>query len=217
LVCVKTTTRTKKYRIARLKIIKSRNSNKSLETIHNENKCQFKLDLNKVYFSTKTSFERQRIASLAKENEVIGVFFAGVGPYAIIVAKHSKASKIIGFELNPSACKYFKENIELNKLESKVECVKGDLKKTYKKFKNKFDRILMIHPTENELFLKHALYCLKKNGIIHFQKIVERLDACDYAIALIKKRVKKFKVLNKRLITSYSKRKSLIAIDFQVK
>ncbi|MEM0285776.1 MAG: SAM-dependent methyltransferase, partial [Candidatus Methanomethyliaceae archaeon] len=48
-------------------------------TIHKEHGCLYKLDIAKVYFSPRLSFERLRIAKLVKEGEIIINMFAGIG------------------------------------------------------------------------------------------------------------------------------------------
>ena len=94
------------YRIRKVKVIAGE---KKTETIHTETGCRFKLDINKVYFSPRLVFERQRIANLVKNGkkcETVFVPFAGVGPFAIIIAKNNQDSIVYANELNPIAFKY---------------------------------------------------------------------------------------------------------------
>src|SRR3989344_8995018 len=54
---------------------------KTKETLHRENNCVFKLDVEKCYFSPRLSHERLRITKQVKNNEVILVMFSGIGVY----------------------------------------------------------------------------------------------------------------------------------------
>ncbi|RLI09176.1 hypothetical protein DRO32_01185, partial [Candidatus Bathyarchaeota archaeon] len=53
------------------------------ETIHREHGCSFRLDVARVYFSPRLSYEHARVASQARPGELIVDMFAGVGPFSI--------------------------------------------------------------------------------------------------------------------------------------
>lgn len=164
------------YRIRKIKVLVGKETS---ETLHTENGVKLKLDINKVYFSPRWSTERLRIASLVKPNENILVMFAGVGPFPLVINKFQpKVKHIISIELNPDACKYFRENIRLNcniyankkvpaiaLMEEKQTLICGDVKKV--KLKEKFDRIVMPLPHLAKDFLPEALKVSKKGTIIH--------------------------------------------------
>ncbi|MEM0351172.1 MAG: methyltransferase, partial [Archaeoglobaceae archaeon] len=122
------------------------------ETIAKEHGCRFIVDPTKVYYSSKLSGERERIARLVKEGERVLVMFAGVGPFAIVIAKLSKPKEVIGVELNKIAVEYFRRNIRLNKVEN-VIAVEGDVAEVVPKLEGKFDRILMPAPYSAENFV----------------------------------------------------------------
>jgi len=206
------------YRIQPLKVIAGK---KSFETLYKESNCSFKVKLNKVFFSPRLSFERLRIAKLIKKDEVIGAFFAGIGPYPIIFAKHSPMKKAIAIELNPIAFKLLKENIELNKMQDKIIAVKGDVAKIVpKNYEHYFDRIVMPLPEGSKHFLETAFQGIKDYGIIHFYAFVQRENPFNETIDLIKAKAKEFnkkvKILFKRQVRSFSASKIQIVIDFQV-
>jgi len=65
------------------------------ETVHKENGCRYKLDLERVYFNPRLATERDRVASLAARSaseETIIDMFAGVGPFSILIAKRAVKS-----------------------------------------------------------------------------------------------------------------------------
>lgn len=178
------------------------------ETIIKENNVKIKIDVENVFCSTRLSSERKRIEKLVKKEEVC-VFFAGAGPFCLSIAKNNNSvKKVYGIELNPIAINYFKENIKINKLEEKIVCLFGNVSKISKKYKEKFDRIIMPHPTEAEKFLKNAIYCLKDKGVIHFYKFVSKDKAFEETEEILKKAFKKeyskIKIENKKVLLSYS-------------
>ena len=65
------------------------------ETLYRENGCMMKLDIDKCYFSPRLASDRLDVAKQIKKSEKILVMFGGVAPYAIVIAKNSKAAEII--------------------------------------------------------------------------------------------------------------------------
>lgn len=144
---------------------------KNFETIHREHGNQYLLNPLDTFFSPRLSFERQRIASLVKENEVILNFFAGVGPFSIAIAKKQKNCLIHSIEINEKACKYMRKNIELNNCEDNIIVYCGDAFDIVPyKFLNSANRVLLPLPLESKRSLPLAFECLKGGkGIIHWQ------------------------------------------------
>ncbi|MEM7819369.1 MAG: class I SAM-dependent methyltransferase family protein [Candidatus Aenigmatarchaeota archaeon] len=211
-VLLKASPRKGKYRIRKYKLIAGI---KNTEVVHIENGCRFLIDPRKVYFSPREGTERIRIIEKIKPNETVMVFFAGVGPFAIEIAKKTKAKKIIGIEINPKAIKYFKKNIELNKINN-VEAIFGDVKKEARKFYNSCDRVLMPLPEKAIEFLDDAVNCLKKNGVCHFYCFSkeEKLDEIKEKIRLLVKR--KIMFIEVKKVLPYGPGVFKYRIDFKV-
>jgi len=155
------------FRKRRIRILKGE---QRTETIHRENGCVFKLDLEKVYFNPKLASERKRVAEKVAAGECVVDMFAGVGTFSILIAKRSPESKVIAIDINPDAIFYLRENIRLNKV-SNVSAIQGDVREISEKFAGVADRIIMNLPKESHIFLKDALRMLKNRGIIHFYTI----------------------------------------------
>ena len=98
-----------------------------LETVHRENGVGIKVDLSKAFFNPRMKGERYRLAQLVKEGERILIPFAGVLPYALVIARFRKV-KITAVELNREAYELGLENIELNRerLKGGIEFIHGD-------------------------------------------------------------------------------------------
>lgn len=151
------------YRTRKLKLIAGK---RNTEVIHMESGCRFLLDPKKVYFSPREGTERSRIAEKVKPNETVIVFFAGVGPFPIIIAKKSKPARVIGIEINPDAVEYFRKNAKLNKL-SNVEAVLGDVKEKAEEFYGTCDRVIMPLPETAVDYLEEAAKCIRSKGTVH--------------------------------------------------
>jgi len=171
-----------KYRIRKLKLLAGE---RRTTTEYRESDCLFRFDLNKTYFSQRLGNERLRLAKKVKGPEKILVMFSGIAPFGIVIAKKNPFAKVWNIELNPYAEKYAEKNIELNHLESRVFSIKGDVKKQLPKLKEKFDRIIMVLPHDNEKFLTDALNVSKKGSTIHMYAIHTESE-----IAGVRKRIR---------------------------
>jgi tRNA (guanine37-N1)-methyltransferase len=212
-----------KYRIQKVKVIAGK---KNLIAGYKENGCALQVPLGKVFFSPRLSGERLRIAYLVQPGEIVGAWFSGVGPYPIVIAKNSKAIKIIAIELNPVAHKFAVKNGELNKVnkdcakgKEKVVFIKGDVKKVYKKYKKLFDRIAMPLPHTGYEFLKEAYYCIKKGGIIHFYEIVVKEDYAtpeNQIMEFAKKAKRNIEIIRRARVRQFSPTKEQVVFDIRV-
>lgn len=154
----------------RLRTIKTKflAGKKTKEATYRENGCTFKLDIDTCYFSPRLSNERLEIAAKIKDNDKVLVLFSGVSPFPIVIAKHSKARKIVAVELGKECSKYALENVRLNKINN-LEIVQGDVKKIDKLIKNeKFDKIVMPRPQLKDSFLEYVWKFAKKNTEIYY-------------------------------------------------
>ena len=138
------------------------------ETEYKENGCRFIVDVEKAFFSPRLSTERERIANLVNDNDVIINMFGGVGMFSLLAAR-KKSCTVYNIDINPVATKLCEENIKLNKLKGKVISLNGDATKIIKeRLQDKADRVLMLLPERSDEFLDTAISSLKKNGIIHY-------------------------------------------------
>ena len=212
-VCKKTRKYSGKFRLARLKIIAGA---RRKGTEHKENNIRLKLNVEKVYFSSRSNNERKRINILVKKGENILVMFSGAAPYPINISKNTKANGIYGIEINPVAHKYALENLKLNKVDN-VKLFLGDVGKVIPKIKKKFDRILMPLPKGAEDYLDLALLKIKKKGVIHLygffeEENINKKFLNDY----LKKHIKKFKILNIVKCGQFGPRIFRVCVDFRV-
>jgi tRNA (guanine37-N1)-methyltransferase len=224
-----------KFRIRKVKVI---TGEKNFVTTYKENSCLFKLDISNMFYSTKLSTDRKRIAEQSGRNENILVPFAGYGPFAITIAKKNPKTKVVGIELNPEAVKYFEENIKLNKLNN-CKALLGDASKIvekYPEFKKWADRIIMPLPKNALDFLPYVLKCAKTGTILHIYAFdskageylnAQHLNAFDSKEYPFERKIKKVeiiakkygfktKLLNKKLVRPYAPNVFQICLDIQI-
>lgn len=204
------------YRTRKLKIIFGENRT---ETLHKENNVEMLMDIAKVYFSPRLSYERKRIAEQVRDNEKILALFAGIGPFPLVIAKNNKKCEITAIELNPVGVEYMKKNIALNKIKN-IDVIYGDVAEIIpKNYSDYADRIIMPLPKGGEAFLKTACIGAKNNAIIHFYTFADVKDPFAQAHEKIfsclgKKNVE---IVFERVVRPFSPGIVQIVIDFKNK
>jgi len=190
------------------------------EVLHKEYGYVLRADPQIVYFSEKEGVERQRIAKDVKENETVMLMFAGIGSFAVAIAKSQPlVDKIISIEINPQAVEYIRKNAAINRVAHKIIAIEGDVRQESIKFYGKCDRVVMPLPLEAAKYLEDAIKCLKERGKIHFYTLIDRnnFSSAEEAIKTIcEKMDKKYKILNEHKVTEYSPKKWKVCIDFEI-
>lgn len=155
-----------------------------------------------TYFSVRSGSERRRVASLVENGERVLVMFSGIGPYPLVIAKHSGAATVLGVEKNALAHEYALTNLTLNKKITNVRFQKGDVAGLSARLGEKFDRVVMPLPKGGHLFLGEALHLLKEDsGMLHYYEMVREGDF-DAAVVRVEEACKKERrVLGQTVIT----------------
>lgn len=174
-------------------------------TIHKENGVIFKMDPQKVMFSSGNINERIRMANISKLNEVVVDLFAGIGYFTLPIAVHSNPKKIYACEKNPISYDFLCKNISLNNVNSIVKPLFGDNREVAPV--EVADRVIMGYFGTTIRFLPTAFNCLRNNhGIIHFHDKFTDEDAPNTTMKHINNEARKFR-LNVNLLR-YKKVKS---------
>jgi len=169
---------------------------KRTSTIHREYGCSLKVDLAKVYFSPRLSYERMRVANLVRERELrsgaaeaVVNMFAGVGCFSILIARNSQFAKIYSIDINQEAVRHMMENIRLNKVRDRVEAILGDAKQIVAShLAASADRVLMPLPEKAYEYLEAAVRALRpRKGVIHFYEFIHARKEEDPARKLFEK------------------------------
>jgi len=138
------------------------------ETRYKEHGCQFVVDVANAFFSPRLSTERERIASLVGDGEILVNMFAGIGMFSIMAAKKKRCT-VYSIDINPIASRLCEKNIGLNKTIGKVISINGEASKIIdQELQNRADRTLMLLPERSDEFLSSAIRATKDGGIIHY-------------------------------------------------
>ncbi|MCA9485402.1 MAG: class I SAM-dependent methyltransferase family protein [Nanoarchaeota archaeon] len=192
---------------------------KTKEVLYKENGCEFRFNVDTCYFSPRLSTDRLEVSGMIKKGENVLVMFGGVGPYAVVIGKQSKAEKVVSVELGREPTKYAKENIKRNKLQGKVEAVGGDVRRRVPELKERFDRIVMARPNLKDSFLDVAFRVLKKGGIIHYHGFypeAERGEMIEMIKVEAKRARKKIKILRVKKAGEIGTKKYRYRVDLKV-
>ena len=158
------------------------------ETVHREFGCQYVVDLNRAYFSPRLSYERKRIADLVSPGECVLNFFAGVGCFSIMIAKHAHPSRIYSLDLNRIALRYHAVNNTINRVREKIELICGDANRIAStSLIGCANRVLLPLPELALDSIEAAKHALKGgHGMIHCYLFVDssrRSTACELGLS----------------------------------
>jgi tRNA (guanine37-N1)-methyltransferase len=132
---------------------------------YKEADCILTVDVEKCYFSPRLSHERMRVASAVSVGETVVNMFAGVGSFSVIIAKTVPQTKVYSIDVNPAACQFMIENIQVNHVNGRVYPILGDSKEIVEtQLQGAADRVLMPLPEKALEYLPVALSALKKTG-----------------------------------------------------
>ncbi len=192
---------------------------RNTEVTHIESNCKIRLDPQATYFSPREGTERLRIAQKVGSGETVMVFFAGAGPFCVVIGKKTKAEEVIGIDINPDALRYFEENIRLNKLQN-VKAILGDVAERAKEFYGKCDRVIMPLPERALEFIDDAIRCIKPaGGSVHAYFIgkEEEIEKARLTIENASKNEgREIEILGHELVLPWGPRIWKIRIDFKV-
>lgn len=193
------------------------------ETVYKEHGCSFKLDFRKVYVSPALNYEHMRVAKAVRPGEEVLNMFAGAGLFSIIIARHSRARRVISVDINPDAYKYMVENIRLNKVEDIVTPVLGDARQVARSYTNSFDRVLMPLPELAYEYFEDAVTSLKNRGVIHvydFASSKSREEALEHVKAKYLNKCDSIgvraEVITSRVVRSVGPRYYQVVLDLHV-
>lgn len=155
---------------------------KRLETVHKENGVEIKVDLSKAFFNPRMKGERYRLAQLVRDGERILIPFAGVLPYALVIARYRKV-KITAVELNREAYELGLENIERNRkcLKGEIEFIHGDAFKVLPELPS-YDRVISPTPRDVDAL---ALTLSKAERWLHYYDFVHEAEIDDFKERII--------------------------------
>ena len=141
-------------------------------TVHTEYGLRYSVDVARAYFSPRLGTERLRIANLVRNEETVLDPFAGVGPYAILIAKRRNPRRVIASDANPLAVRFLRENVGRNRAD-RVVVREADARAAMREA-GPADRVILDLPHSAKTFLPEAVSATRQGGVIHAYSILEK-------------------------------------------
>lgn len=135
-------------------------------TIHREFGFTYRLDLSRVFFSSRLGYERMRVAEQVRAGEDILLTFAGVGPFAVPLA--ARGARVLAVEKSREACLYLAENNRRNRVEDLVSIINGDAFGSARFIRGRFSRAVIPAPYGAEGALEAVMPLVRSGGRLHF-------------------------------------------------
>jgi tRNA (guanine37-N1)-methyltransferase len=201
-------------RIRKLEIIAGE---RRTETVHVEHGLRYKVDVARAYFSPRLATERLRVTGEVEPGETVVDPFAGVGPYAILIARRSQPKRVVASDANPVAIKFLRENVAMNRA-SLVEVREGDARAVLRSIEAA-DRVILDLPHSAMDFVPDASRSLGLRGFIHVYGIVEaaeRGEAVDRIRAAVERGGRSVEDVQVRTVRAYSPTQHHVAFDLKV-
>ena len=186
-------------------------------TIHKEHGLRYKVDLEGAYFTERLGTERLRVAMLVQPEDFVLDMFAGVGPFALLLAK--KGARVVAMDKNPVAVKCLRENALLNRIQN-IEILEGDAAELAPCYGGQADHVIMNLPHSASSFLVPAMRAAKSGGVVHYYCIAPEDDLYRDE-ALIRNAAESLgaqvETLHRGIVRSYAPRRNNVVLDFQVR
>lgn len=189
------------------------------ETVHREGGCLFRLDVAKVIFSKGNIWERQRMARVVGEGEVVFDMFAGIGYFTIHMARTRLPALIYATDINPTAIHYLAVNVHLNKVRGLVVPVLADCRRVADAMPGFADRVIMGYLPGTAAYLPAALKALRpEGGVIHYHDTYHERELWWKPIRVLEEHARAAgyrlaEVLYKGVVKSYGPRIYHVVVD----
>ncbi len=202
------------YRVRELEILAGE---ERTTTVHTEFGLRYSVDVAGAYFSPRLGSERLRIANQVKAGETVADPFAGVGPYAILIARRREPAAVVASDANPVAVDFLRRNVATNRAD-RVLLREGDARVVLLE-SAPLDRIILDLPHSAIEFLPDALRALRPRGTIHLYAILELADREDRIAAIrriVRESGRRVASIRVHSVRAYSPTQAHLAFDVTV-
>ncbi len=187
------------------------------ETVHREYGCEFALDLASVYFSPRLATERHRVAEQVAAGERVFDMFAGVGPYAVPIAR--RGAEVVATDINETAVEYLRENAERNGVSDRLTALCGDVRELAADYEGWADRVVMNLPHSADEFLETAVALAGESCLLHYYDIQSDEDPYgpgERAIRAAAEPAYEVTVETRRTVRSYAPHELNVVLDVRL-
>jgi len=215
-IALKTHPTSGEERVRGLRVVAGR---PSLRTVHRENGLELEVDLSEAFFNPRLGGERLRVAEISKTSSLVIDMFAGVGPFAISIAKAMEpGGRVFAVEKNQAAYGYLVRNISANRAEN-IQAILGDAAEEVPRITAEVkgaDGIVMNLPKSSDSFLETAADALRPGGRLHFYRLLPKEGARQIIEAELAE-FGDFRIETFRRVEAYSPSRSIYVADAVLK
>jgi tRNA (guanine37-N1)-methyltransferase len=186
-------------------------------TRHREFGATFAVDVAEAYFSPRLATEHVRVARQVRPGEVVVDMFAGVGPYAILAAKHAQPRRVYAIDRNEKAVALLEENVRINRA-FVVDVRRGDVR-TLLPTLPPADRLILDLPHDAFAYLPDAAAAAAKGAIVHYYEILdegERKARTARLLAAVAEGGRRGRMVGWRVVRTYAPDRKHYAFDFRL-
>lgn len=204
------------FRVRRLEVVAGE---ASTETTYVESGLRLVVDPAKAYFSPRLGFERARVASLVQPGEVVVDLFAGVGPWAVLIAKRARPARVWAVDLNPDAVALLRRNVEANRVGDVVTPVLADAREFARAQEGVADRVIANLPHDAHRFFEDAARLLKPGGVLHHHAILPAEASAAHLAELSARAAslgRRVEPVGERVVRAYSPQDRHVAFDLRI-
>jgi len=185
------------------------------ETIHAENGVKYMLDVARLMFSSGNIDERIRMGRIDCRGETVVDMFAGIGYFALPVAVHAGARKVIACEINPIALHYLDRNIDINEVRNIVEIFPHDNMEL--EVEGGADRVIMGYVGRTREYLGKAFDLARPGATVHYHDTFPT-DRREEVMGTVKEAAggRPYEILCLREVKSYAPGISHFVVDLKI-
>jgi len=186
-------------------------------TVHTEHGLRYRVDVARAYFSPRLGTERKRVADAVHRGEAVGDPFAGVGPYAILIARTRDPARVVASDSNPVAVELLRANVGSNRA-ARVDVREGDARAVLGGAAP-LDRVILDLPHSALDFFGDALGSLAGRGTVHLYGILEHAERegrAEEIRYLVEREGRSLEDLRVHTVRAYSPTQHHVAFDVTV-
>lgn len=178
------------------------------ETVHREYGVRIFVDVARAYFNPGLGEEHRRVAGLVRDGEVVADLFAGVGPFALHIARLRRAL-VFAVDINPWAISCLLRSLTMNRLVGRVAAVSGDARDFLSVVGDGvLDRVIMNLPHHATEFVPGVLPKLRCGGWAHVYVVA---TSPEEAVSAVSRRG--LEPVGVRDVIDYAPRKWVFVVD----
>lgn len=189
------------------------------ETTVREHGVRWSFDAARLMFARGNRGERERIGRLARPGEAAADLFAGIGYFAIPLARRG-ADPVYACEINPESYRYLLQNVRANGVTGRVVPLLGD-NRSAPLPGGRFDRVVLGYLPDSVPYILRAADLLRpEGGTVHVHLLQGTREADAEPIGRVRRLLgragRAVEAVERRVVKPYGPGREHIVLDVRV-